>query len=559
MRRRDFLRSFIKSGLAAQFMGAFDVIASEVVRGGASTGSRNGSIENYIQFNFFGAPTRWLYDNPLSPYGEEYIRNPFVGTNFRHQDKFREDFLEYSQVKMNGVQLPYMWSQSPLNDSSQKDFSELSKNFASIKGVWVGIDGHIPASGKILRDNDDGVFPDIFKKRDGFIDGVITGGLPTVDYDPLHKDFELFFLNDAKDFEGSFFDILNNGKKLKEKKHLEEIVAKNLKALGGESLYTAKRIDAVKEVASLRERFLIEYPKVYLKYLRIFEKSKTLLKKGRFLGGIFDWKLTGIPIFPVWGGKIQNRFNTRFHIFTKYSDIVSGFDTVSMNLWIHQFAIAEFLMINKITSSVVLGPKDVGNLFENYSYENVLSKINIEKAAQSSNGNQLFFKKDNLESFKGPLRMDAHNTGGVLNMMSKSYFFYVFHSCLNELVATLKADKIFDKTLIHVTSEFDRLPKTNENGSIHNGRGQNHSFYSGAIKGPFFIGDVERGKREGPNYGTCNTGVKHRELKRFITYRDVHATIRHMMTGQNKGLKDISLFQKTNTGFRPSIGRSRIV
>ncbi len=559
MKRRDFLNMFFKSGLAYQFSSVFNVLAQEVVKNKLAIEQNSGQIQNYIQFNFYGAPTRWLYDNPLSPYGEDYIRNPFVGTNFRHQDKFKDDFLDYTHVNMNGVQMPYLWSQRPLNSTKEESFSELSKNFASIKGVWVGIDGHIPASSKILRDNDGGAFNDLFKKRGAFIDGVVTGAPPTVDYDPLHKDFELFFLNDATQFENTFYDVLNDAKGLKDEAHLEKIVTENLEALGSKSKHGKQRIEAIKEVVNLRKHYVSEYPKIYLKYLRIFEKSKLLLNDGKLLGGVFDWKLSGIPIFPVWGGRVLNRFNSRFHIFTEHSDIVDGFKSVNMNLWIHQFAIAEFLLANDLTSSAILGPKDVGNIFENFHYQNVLSKIKIEKMSASQKGKQLFFKEDDLVSFYGPQRMDAHNTGGVLNMMSKTYFFYVFHSCLNELVGTLKKHGIFDKTLIHVASEFDRMPKANENGSIHNGRGQNHSFYSGSINGPFIIGDTERGEDSGSNFGTCNTGAKHRELKRFISYRDVHATLKFMLSGKRVSGKDATLFKKSNRGFEPSIGRSKLV
>lgn len=556
MKRRDLLKSFSAIGLSTLFGRVIDVAAAEMIK----SVSENGAIENYIQFNLYGAPARWMYDNPLSPYGDSFVRNPYVGTHFKHGNRFADDFVDYKHISLKGVNFPYLWSQRPLDDLKEKDFSGLAENFANIRGVWVGRDGHIPASSKILNDNNVGTYGELFKNdQNKLIDGFISGKAPTFDGERLHREFDLFQLEDVSSFQKSFYETLIEAKGIPSDQELEKILLDNMKVLSGSSPNSiqTKKTKMLKELKDLREKFILDFPIILNKYYKIFNRSKEHLLAGILLKDVFDKSIQGVPIDPVYDGVILNRHMSRFHVFTDYSDIRKGFESVTMDEWLNNFAIAEFLVVNGFTQSVILTPPAKGNIFENYYFNNVFSKVEFQHK-KPINGNR-HFKKEELSSFYGPLEMDAHNAGTVLNLMANSYFFYVFHSCLNSLVKTLKKEDIFSKTLIHVASEFERKPKSDELGSNHNSIGQVHSLYSGRIKGPFFLGDVHRVDPQKTISGTCNTGAFHRELKRYISYSDFHHTISHLF-GESKKTDKVHALLKLEKGkIVPNISRSRVV
>ena len=94
----------------------------------------------------------------------------------------------------------------------------------------------------------------------------------------------------------------------------------------------------------------------------------------------------------------------------------------------------------------------------------------------------------------------------------------------------MKENKLFDSTLVHVASEFDREPNNLCDGSDHGVDGNTSSFFSGKIKGPFIIGDILKSSvntdSSQKSYGTWGHGALMPEISQgFLTYENISSSV----------------------------------
>jgi hypothetical protein len=127
-----------------------------------------------------------------------------------------------------------------------------------------------------------------------------------------------------------------------------------------------------------------------------------------------------------------------------------------------QFAVAEYAIINNLTSSVAL----------NVSYLQVL--INGVVATATN---------------------DQHFMGTIASVLYTTTYFRIVSACIIELIESLKkvdvnGTSLFDKTVIRQTSEFGRHPKVDGSGSDHSPISSTCMLLSGQIKGPIVAGNI---------------------------------------------------------------------
>jgi hypothetical protein len=71
-------------------------------------------------------------------------------------------------------------------------------------------------------------------------------------------------------------------------------------------------------------------------------------------------------------------------------------------------------------------------------------------------------------------------------------YYRAYASCLLELIDRLKAENIWNDTVIDTAGEFNRAAKGIGTGSDHGWQGASAAIYSGAITGPIVLGNIKK-------------------------------------------------------------------
>ncbi len=183
-----------------------------------------------------------------------------------------------------------------------------------------------------------------------------------------------------------------------------------------------------------------------------------------------------------------------------------------------QFACSEFLIKRGLSSSIMMStPNEMGCFLYNCNNKGNILDSSFERG-----------KRVATQSPHCVIQMDSHDTGTILTMASSFIFFRGLTACLDRFTHQLKkvpvgSDKtLFDKTLIHLSSEFERVPTLEESGSDHNDHSHTSSFISGSIEGLQIIGNIKLNQGK---MGTIGTAAHVSFLKRPIQARDIYHTI----------------------------------
>jgi uncharacterized protein (DUF1501 family) len=106
---------------------------------------------------------------------------------------------------------------------------------------------------------------------------------------------------------------------------------------------------------------------------------------------------------------------------------------------------------------------------------------------------------------------DEHFVGAMPSLLLNTLTFTAFSACLLELVSVLKANGLYEDTVIEVNSEFNRNPNNDQGGSGHGAQAASVTYFSGAItSGPFVVGDIMADPSHGSQYisqGTWGQGI----------------------------------------------------
>jgi hypothetical protein len=89
---------------------------------------------------------------------------------------------------------------------------------------------------------------------------------------------------------------------------------------------------------------------------------------------------------------------------------------------------------------------------------------------------------------------------------------------------------MFDDTIINVSGEFNRRPRTDGSGSDHNWEGANYTMYSGCFAGPKIVGNIRASTGETGYVGTWGFGAAIAEIgNRALDLGHVSASIATMI------------------------------
>ncbi len=474
---------------------------------------------NYVQLNLYGGPVRWAFDNFLKPLDEnKFIPTKMVGGSFKDSD----GDVELNLIKLFGYNVPDFWG---LKMKSGVSHSSMLNNMLTIRGIDIKVAGHPhgiintvrpdstkPSIQGLISDHSKSPLPSIVfgsnpATRSYHAD--VRGGLivPLTEKNLLEVILEPFVLAEEK----TLF-----GRKNKKEKVLQEVLG-NLKELKGvDDKYVNELYGSLDLFIDNIEPFLEEYLDILSKYEKLIKSNirnfdglgmeklalKVLDKKG----------LAEKKTEKEWG-----RYKIDYQTYLRGDNLEEMLENADLGYLPNQFACTEFLLKRGLSNSLMLStPNEMGSYIYNCNNQsNVLQK--------SFSEGRVIPVKDKLTT----IQMDSHNTGTIMQMIASFMFYKGLVPCLDRLKTELRSvpvenKTLFDKTLIHLCSEFERIPNDDESGTEHNHRSHTSSFISGSIKKFQICGNIRIGNNETGTIGT--TGYVD-QLGRHAAPTDVYQSV----------------------------------
>jgi hypothetical protein len=150
---------------------------------------------------------------------------------------------------------------------------------------------------------------------------------------------------------------------------------------------------------------------------------------------------------------------------------------------------------------------------------------------------------------------DQHFIGSATSIITTTLFYRAFLLSLTSLVDELKARQLFDKTILHISSEFNRSPRVDGSGSDHAPQGSNTTLISGMIKGANVLGNILVNSPSTSYPGTWGTAApwKLDSESRAIRVNDVARTITAMTGAKDIVSNGYSLFRPENGQWVPKV------
>ena len=187
-----------------------------------------------------------------------------------------------------------------------------------------------------------------------------------------------------------------------------------------------------------------------------------------------------------------------------------------------QFALTEFLMTTGICSVVDLNCAG-----------NVLNNVKVSS------------------SKRGAIVCDQHDVGSVTSVIATTHFYRGLLAAMTELVKVLKDKRVFNKTIIHISSEFNRSPRADGAGSDHGIKGGSASLISGMFNEVAFIGNILKdGTPSNPGtWGVAADWEFENGDKRPIHVNDIARSITAMTGAKDIVSNGYPLVQPSGNGF----------
>jgi len=434
----------------------------------------------YLLVALHGSPPRWIFDQFLKTRpGENITANPAA------HNRYVTGGGQYTQTSYDtiahpsGVLVPPLWGTTvPAAGGGVRPMASLLNHMLTVRGYGTGIDGHtangakqsnpLPAAGSVsghMADNSS----TLFKAAQFFGFGPYSGyssrkgtSLTSIQYGGNEANHITRLLNP---FGARVDSAASTSLREKYKNEidraqgaLKEISRKDNFDSGVIAVDHTQALQKIKEgVASLDAR----WPALLAKYVDLIRRSYL----GRSSAGFDD-----LPVVNTTngGGGIDHpsavNVDQGAFFAAVNADIRPWFDQADFTPTAAGFALAEFILTEDLVSA-----------YELYYYPPTNLRV-----ATAANG-----------ILTSSLIYDQHNTGVQNGVFMNACLFRALSSCLLELTDQLKAKNIFDKTVIHVTQDFGRLPRNTGGGSDHGFDAMISSLITGKrTSGPMVLGNV---------------------------------------------------------------------
>ncbi len=512
----------------------------------------------YFQINMFGSPSRWYFDSILKPHAHsEFIhKNKMVSTKI--DTTTTELKAEYQTVKFNNINAPLLWNEKIIQNKELR-IGNLFDQALIIRGCDMILDGHEAISRKLVTP---------------FLGGEsLTGRLtdysrlpfPTVQFlqasSPLSSTpgafnskkslspINLFERVDYFDFmfsekmakklskkEISAIDRINKFLNIKkvDLKFLENLTNKDIRKLKKEYLNNVKRYQSI----------IRETTKSYSN-MDCFQKTISGLKTNQLIPSLSKY-----PNSLDYLGAYYIQDN-----FIADENLLKCLKNIKFPKLAEQFAMSELLTKHKISNTFVLmmiPPYDI-KLNKLYSQDN----LNID------HDNKIIKTKAKPFAKNFEFTFDTHEEGLLIDFVVNNAYFYTLSHCIHELKQFLIKEKLYNDSLIHIVSEFERTPKHNLAGSDHGFQEHTSTLISGKFDSLHIAGNIYTNSTSeevlNNNNGTWGMGAPHAILKdRKVSYRNVLNTITDLLSIPSLSKSDTSLVYRKNNKWFPTIKAENI-
>lgn len=494
---------------------------------------------NYLQINFAGGPARWLFDNPIVPKKNSgYVPHPMIVNSFENPGAIAKiSSLKYRTTNISGWQMPLFWDDNLKLETGNVKASNLLDNALIVRGCHMRNDGHslnnrklsAPVPGHesipgLLADKQKNkLFPSVNIIGDSGVAGVAAGTFKgsgqAVQIDiPQNHDEPLKHLLDPylslKSISDKWGSIVNEELGSSSKRDFNKIVNDYNKAV--------KKYKAT-----------ISYALRVEEYNNIGERVVAGIDLNKIKGGKFDLH--------------EAKYLNHEYLMCN-SDIRTILKTAKVEKLAEQFACTEILLVENLSGNICINVNTITNLFYENSYKKSLVGRKINGVGNTEFNFNATGKSYTGSSKDNSFQLDSHDTGLLANLFLNHALYKVVVSCISELKLSLEKNNIYNKTLIHLASEFDRDPRPDCSGSEHGWNGHISSFYSGAIKGLKVIGNTyvqSNGESYYQTNGTWGQGAPVKELGgRPIVYGNIASSLADILGVESPAKNDKPIFYK---------------
>lgn len=285
------------------------------------------------------------------------------------------------------------------------------------------------------------------------------------------------------------------------------------------------------------------------KYENLIEKYRNNLSEL----SVYENQLAGFKVKSKEYNSTANLTDTirPFHTKKKVilnDNLINALKTIIFPKMTKQFTMTELLIENNLTKSFVLmllPPEEI-------SFKRVTTLDNLQ-FKDMNNRNVISFRDQNeIFDEKMNFTFDTHDHGLALEYLVNNAFFYTLANCIDKFKNYLISKKLFDKSLIHIVSEFERTPKHNLAGSDHGFQGHTSTLIGGMFEGTNLTGNIVTNSKSkhvlNNDNGTWGMTSPVKGLgNQTISYRNILNSIYDILKVPKMSKTDASLiFQKNN-------------
>lgn len=554
-------RDFLKMGAGFFAFNPIDFLAENLCSLGLGTcPSQNSGLENYLLFHLAGAPPRWLFDSPLKPFSDsKFVSNPMIVTSFADKNFSSSEDIEfiYQLTQVGDYQMPHLWS-LPVAEKLGKDrkLSELLQNALIIRGCRMGVDGHSINARRIAAPNPNG--PSIA----GLLSDRSSKELSAIGMSGSHYPEHVTPLGAyrsqnsnsliliSKRSTNYFNDLFQNFLGSENNSTAEDEVIESI--LSKKNILRPEAKRSRDQVRRLLKRDLNVLKEQYGETLNKYQTIISEAQKRRDLKGLTDRPLPGLELERIQKNKFDNAsFFLMDDYFLSDKDLRDSLLTIELKGLAQQMALTEILLVNGLSQTISID-------FASPTRLDLKKGIPVDFYDEKK---KTFSLKTRLEDIKEgkpkSYTFDSHNSGLIPHHLFTGIFYYVFTNCLIEFTDALKRKKLGDgkslyqKTLIHLSSEFGREPRPDMMGSEHGFNGQLNTFLSGSIPKLKVIGNIRDNNKGTPatyrNIGTWGEGAPLKFLNgRDVVYGNIASSISALMGIPSPTPKDGPLLKLEN-------------
>jgi hypothetical protein len=481
--RRQLLKLLGSSAVGSSALGS---LFSGLVSGMAYGQATNNTARNYVHLSMVGGPPRWMFDQFLHPYtmpnsDTVFVPNGQVKTGFDPVSAGSPNLVPSykwfsAQVAGETLHLPQLWSCTlPRPDGSSVPMTELLNHMFTLRGVDLQKDGHslgrvrqlLPANGRgsldgLVADKSETPMPtvavDLFA-TDGAFQSPKGIGQPV--WNRQQGDNPISQYLAPFQYPGS----LQNDSIFLRRKNLDQLVDLAIEAIGKRTqLLNPETGGIVRDGINARRLLRENFSNLPTMYYALRAKYYDLQRRcqNRDIVGINDRAIPPAGLTDVMR-TVQS---------TNGLGAITAINPDLRDILIPSYAAVASLGDACATAELLLG----------MGYSAAVTSV------IGAFGVNIMTANDNTYFGFSP---DEHITGSGISVIVNTFYYRALAACLLELISAFKAKGIFENTVVHLTSEFPRMPRNDGAGSDHGVASGLYTLFSGAFSKPLVVGNIQ--------------------------------------------------------------------